>query len=1316
MKTLKTTLATTILLILFLISNSLLSQVPGPSPKWVKEDWAMVNWNLTPRSQENSGDEWWYNHTKVYENGVHVGYAAAGYATWDDAVILSGDQNNCYSYSISYPFTGTVNCHDFETANDVKGDLFQTIARYDLDGNMIWCKRFNQGEFFNIIQDSNGDLVAIGATNFVKDLSGNPIKYNPSTASSGGTTINCSSSSNERKMNIVKVNSSGTVIWNYLYSFPDANTSGWMSHQSNGYSLTEYGSGYRCVGSYVTPGVDVKGLMIQIGQNGYLTGTPSKAVYTHTPSGKSIPYKQFIFSDIAVSASGDIAVSGKALYYELPGWIDFAWDAIVVHFTPSLSFSENINVFNNSTNAPSTGYHNSKATFVEYISAYDLFIVPILRDASLGSFNGEGNYDLHYFASDFDPQAQIPSTTQNVGFHTAFDLKMGVAETSTGFATVSTKKTIQFTSYPSDLQDILIDRVGAACYPTNDLTHLQYFETDASVSKYEISGTTVTKIWESTFDTDNGKREYWPGDIKNQECLYGITVDDADGSIVISGNTSRNFDDNYFVKLNPDDCVLNISNNTLPYVIKDDQDNLMNNIIKIDANETWNTSATVVGEIRVKSGFTLTISGSGTTISFADSREVGIKTRIVVEEGATLNVIGATLTVDTRCNGQFWDGIELYGNSKTDQYGNVLVGQGAQPKVLLSSDATISNARVGIRTSVTDFVDNVLENSGGGYVKSTGAEFIDNQLDLYFHPYINLQGATASSAGIVLKDLTEIYNTTFRETSNISDQTAMVYMDQVDGIKFGGCTFENKRNQSTLVERGMAIEAYNSSFSVFDYEEIRSTFEGFHTAVYTYTSNPTFSPFVAYSDFTDNVKGISVNGNDFAKIFLNTFDIPDHALSDEPYGVYMNVCNGYFITENEFYYSGTSTANNAVGLVINNSYATTNDFYKNSFDNLQVGSLIHGDNKLANSTGLEILCNSYDNDAFHIALEDLSTGPPFYFTSYPEIAIDQGGNSASSPPAGNTFNDLCPGSTQSDIIISSGGSSFNYHLPFNPPTVLVPDCRTTSKVLNVIPSSQVSPAECVTRIVEGGVSGDDEPGSEFSFHSQSNGGKLLLSNIQKSGTGFSDSLINAYARYTLSQDTIVLDSLADVLNRASNTQYQLRIAALLSRVVDSSARQKSMRFQLSKNGDQFLKFQADLKGQGKIKQMALQNPQHEYHIWALAEERKQSGVDIPAKLQLPKTESSTKSTEMLSSVDNFDGMFNVFPSPASDNIWIESNDFEGYIKIQLLDLNGKVVKSTKVSFSSQSLIDVSNLSGGIYILRIGNENQEYQQEKISIVK
>jgi hypothetical protein len=59
----------------------------------------------------------------------------------------------------------------------------------------------------------------------------------------------------------------------------------------------------------------------------------------------------------------------------------------------------------------------------------------------------------------------------------------------------------------------------------------------------------------------------------------------------------------------------------------------------------------------------------------------------------------------------------------------------------------------------------------------------------------------------------------------------------------------------------------------------------------------------------------------------------------------------------------------------------------------------------------------------------------------------------------------------------------------------------------------------------------------------------------------------------------------------------------------------------------------------------------------------------------------------------------IYPNPATDNIYIRANDSEKFSKVQLLDLNGKVIVEINEENSFQK-IDTKNLPSGLYIIRV----------------
>lgn len=98
------------------------------------------------------------------------------------------------------------------------------------------------------------------------------------------------------------------------------------------------------------------------------------------------------------------------------------------------------------------------------------------------------------------------------------------------------------------------------------------------------------------------------------------------------------------------------------------------------------------------------------------------------------------------------------------------------------------------------------------------------------------------------------------------------------------------------------------------------------------------------------------------KVILNDFNIgasyPLNGL--ESYGLYLNVCSGYAVENNNF----NTTYNGYFGVYVNHSGTAPNEIYRNNFSNLKIASQAantNGDNIGTNGTGLEFRCNIYDN-------------------------------------------------------------------------------------------------------------------------------------------------------------------------------------------------------------------------------------------------------------------------------------------------------------------------------------------------------------------
>lgn len=76
--------------------------------------------------------------------------------------------------------------------------------------------------------------------------------------------------------------------------------------------------------------------------------------------------------------------------------------------------------------------------------------------------------------------------------------------------------------------------------------------------------------------------------------------------------------------------------------------------------------------------------------------------------------------------------------------------------------------------------------------------------------------------------------------------------------------------------------------------------------------------------------------------------------------------------------------------------------------------------------------------------------------------------------------------------------------------------------------------------------------------------------------------------------------------------------------------------------------------------------------------------------------------------------FSVHPNPASETIILNSTNDIGRLKIKIYTTEGKLLNTQALDFNGQNSIDVSNLSSGIYLLSI--EDEEGRIEVLKFVK
>ena len=671
--------------------------------------------------------------------------------------------------------------------------------------------------------------------------------------------------------------------------------------------------------------------------------------------------------------------------------------------------------------------------------------------------------------------------------------------------------------------------------------------------------------------------------------------------------------------------------------------------------------------------------------------------RIAIMHDRELILDGTLVTNCSNSNSYFWKGIELHGQSGQNQ--------GEEPKLNLKNQSKISYAQVGVRTGETDIANAYVIGTSGGYIKANNSSIENCHIGVKFHSYINHQVGGGST---IFNDLTEFYDVDFIVDEYLSypyEFQSMVDMNDVYGIHFGGCTFENQYAPSTLSERGIAINAMDSKFTVSDwFQSGNSSFEGFYKAIDASNSLNNRIIQISKVDFTDNWRSITVAGSDVVSLTQNSFDIPDYLPSagNNALGVYILDGNEYIIDENTFEFSGTGTANHAIGLVIAQTDNFENVLFNNTFTDLNVGTIAQGDNRDSNDEGLVIKCNDYVDNTNHIALQEHVDG----ITIQPSIALNQGSGLSDTDPAGNTFNDLCTGSTETDISVVSGGASFNYY--HHNAAITRPDCRTTAKVTNQ--STQyfyTKSTVCPTNFGGGGWG----PGPSLVKQDAGHLGALIdnLPRGQKNAANDSlERLIKAYYQAQLLADSMQLDSVAYYLSLSANPYNQLRAAAALQAMNGNGAANKAAFVRNNPKLSLMVKEMESISlGSGAFNRI-LNDPMHPHYVWAQAKAKQESGRAINYPLQLPGDQHA------ISATSNKAAEINVYPVPSEGIVWIKTSETQ-YQQVVVVDLQGRQMLKQDLSVKqNKHQLNLNSLNNGVYFLQMLDSEGEISNHKIVI--
>ena len=976
-----------------------------------------------------SGVDWHIAMTKVYEDGVFTGYVTVGYMGWSmwgpaaNGCLAPGDPNPNSNFPPLQPIS----------FGNATGSLRMAVARYGVDNELLWYRAYHDDILFGVIQDSNGDIVVTGLgkgdnANAYADMAAAPVlKVNPT---SGTTTetfqgLPCPPEWKSHMLVMKLALETGDILWNHYYTDYAALTEARV-RESRGYDLVETSSGYRVVGLCNSAESTVGGTvpqgkrrpyMVQLDMDGnvewmetLLTEDDDAATTALWTTGSNIDADFRSIDHMIDPGNGDdlIVINGErsgSAFIQLYREEDPNVGYVQPEWTKDIATADGAYPIPPGT----ASSHSTDVTF--HTNGDGSVIWPVFFDKVGAGFTAIG--EIYKLA----PATGGLTQSTSIGELHAYDRRIGLVSMTNGnIGVCSTKHPVGYSvdglqygwndlppATRSCLQAISwplpLDWTTAGAGPSGAYN---FYGSQSYVA--ELDGTGLSLVWEKQWQHAlQPSDDCYPGNVRRRQCNFQI-VESPDGGLVVCGNTGHNFDDAMLVKLKPCESFFTYAN--LPL----DQ----NDEYHITAATTWSTEMYVRGKIVVDNGATLTVDGA--TIHFADGRQTGVATNISVKRGGTLNVInGAVLTNIETCGGSMWDGISVIGTT----------GGGTQGEVYINTGSTVRNALTAVLAGQGD-PGNPGYNGPyiGGLVDIRDATLENNLFDVVIHGIPN--GTFAVDQWVIPFFL----NVQFKTTAHLNyaglDPKAHVRVADHGQVKFYGCTFANDLPTHWQSHRmGYGIETLNANVSVWPAagQPASSVFRNLDHAIHSVASAGSPYTNVVQSTFVDNicavyqeaVPGFSTRGNIVTMggwEGISMTGLVDAQMAPYHRAIFTTLGYGFSIQDNAL---GRSPGNTTPleGIVAGYTADHNDIIYRNQASDLErafVGEGICADVAGAqeNFIGLQYQCNSNSGNLTNLmsrkaegaTLEEQALHTIRGYQGRPELAA---GNQFDQDPAGLDF-------------------------------------------------------------------------------------------------------------------------------------------------------------------------------------------------------------------------------------------------------------------------------------------------------------------------
>ncbi len=777
--------------------------------------------------------------------------------------------------------------------------------------------------------------------------------------------------------------------------------------------------------------------------------------------------------------------------------------------------------------------------------------------------------------------------------------------------------------------------------------------------------------------------------------------------------------------------MMTFENPNFPEGVLVQSSNVANEVI--ESNIVWSEDRNINGILEIKDGGTLTINPV-VTVRFAQDA------KFITYPGGRLNLYG-TLTSNSCANvcgnslcEDVWEGIRMVGQSlQTQTFSN-------QPVVKGYPGSEISNAETAIRV----YGRNLL--TSGGIVHCTQTVFRNNRIATDFAPY----AATNNSS--FFRRCEFINNNQYHLSSPFD---SFVKLIMVNGINFYGCKFENTQSnhvQQEYHDFGYGIKSYASGFDVlpacltFDYpcpSYERSVFTGLSYGIFNYMAfNSSRAYKIISADFTDNNTGVYVNSEDNGTILHNVFNlgtVPNPNLFPEDSVnqiglMFENDMGGFTFEQNEFIGTSGGNTDAMIGSVCKNLGRFNNIVRQNDYINTDYANLALGENAIAgDARGLHYLCNDNIGSTTYDLYASNEEGDV-------TIRTEQGEESSI-----NTNTYFSTGNVHSDsptcTDLRNDGSLMTYHYfnvaaqtPFSvfgnielkddavenecPETYCEPPCRTDSEITtgkNKYYTERNQRETAKTEIEAAELAGNTELSElkkrQAAAH-QSRMDKeafMTVLHMVSDTLGYdADSLnlwlenldlFSTYMFFTMQEQAAGNIATAEMYMQRAGEREDLTARELktlhqmpdLLKVITNKTPQKLSAFDL-----RCLKGFAEDENSfvGNISRNLLRT----------------RGYDYPPVINL-----TDKADERfgLSKQRIINDVITVFPNPVKENLFIELPKGEKEGIFSIVDLNGTIILTKKVSQNRFS-VEVMNLRSGIYFYRYASAAGSLKTGKIII--